>query len=146
MRKQKFIYAVAIVATLFLSACSSDSSSDTDNQKPSITIFKPLDGDIIIAGQDMLVDIDFTDNVGLASYKIDIHYAGDGHVHRKKDGQPQQEWTYEYSEYISGKAVSKELAIPVPFGTSGEYHFGVYAIDTSGNQALIWEKITIFSN
>ncbi len=146
MKKQKFIYAFAIVSTLFLGSCSSDSSSDADTQKPSIIIYKPLDGDIITAGQDLLVDIDFADNVGLASYKIEIHADDDGHEHRKKDGQPHQEWTYEYSQTISGKNVSKELAIPVPAGTEGEYHFGVYAIDTSGNQALIWEKISIFSN
>lgn len=146
MKTQKIIYAFAVVATLLLGSCSSDSSSDADIQKPSITIFKPLDGSIITAGQDLLVNIDFADNVGLASYKIDIHYTGDGHTHKMMDGEPHQEWTYEYSQYISGKTVNKELAIPVPIGIEGTYHFGVFAIDTSGNQSMVWQEISIHSN
>lgn len=104
------------------------------------------DGQEVHAGEELLIKIDFTDNIGLASYKIDIHYSDDGHVHRTTDTTTNELWAYEFSEPISGKNITKELSIEVPQNTEGTYHFGVFAIDTSGNQNLVWQSIHIHND
>src|SRR5690554_6879671 len=104
MKKLKFIYAFAVVTALFSASCSSDDNSGTDTQKPTIIINEPTDGRVFHAGDEIHTDIDFMDNVQLASYKIDIHFAGDGHSHKVMHGsEGHQEWAYETSGTLSGK-------------------------------------------
>lgn len=143
MKKQKITHFFTFVILLFLGACSTDSSTEADIQKPTIIVHNPTDGQEVHAGEELLVKIDFADNIGLASYKIDIHYSDDGHVHRTIDTTMNQSWVYEFSESISGKNTTKELSIEVPQDIEGTYHFGVFAIDTSGNQSLVWQSIHI---
>lgn len=146
MKKLKITYFFTLVMLLSLGACSTDSSSDADIQKPTIAVYNPMDGQEVHAGEELLIKIDFTDNIGLASYKIDIHYSDDGHIHRTTDTTTNELWAYEFSEPISGKNITKELSIEVPQNTEGTYHFGVFAIDTSGNQNLVWQSIHIHND
>lgn len=144
MKKINFIFVFAVVTALF--SCSSDDNSGTDTQKPTIVIVEPADGEVLHAGEEIHVDIDFLDNVALASYKIDIHFAGDGHSH-EKSMEDHIKWAYETNGLLSGKEDSVHLHIPVPENTEeGEYHFGVYATDKAGNQNVVWIEIDIHSH
>lgn len=148
MKKLKFIYAFAVVTALFSASCSSDDNSGTDTQKPTIIINEPTDGRVIHAGDEIHTDIDFMDNVQLASYKIDIHFAGDGHSHKVMHGsEGHQEWAYETSGTLSGKNDNIHLHIDVPEDVEeGHYHFGVYAIDKAGNQNVVWIELDVHNH
>lgn len=144
MKKINFISVFAVLTVLF--SCSTDDNSGTDTQKPTIEILTPTDGDILHTGEEFHVDIDFSDNVALASYKIDIHFAGDGHSHEKSMNDP-IEWTYETIGTLSEMEDNIHLDISIPESTkNGEYHFGVYATDKAGNQNVVWIKIDVHNH
>lgn len=145
MKKFKFIYAFALTAILF--SCSDDDNNSADTVKPTITINEPTDEQVFHAGDEIHVDIDFSDNVELASYKIDIHFAGDGHSHRLMDISDNQEWEYETTGTLSGKNDNIRLHIDIPHDVEeGHYHFGVFAVDKAGNQSVQWIKLEIHND
>lgn len=145
MKKFKFIYAFALTAILF--SCSDDDNS-ADTVKPTITINEPTDEQVFHAGDEIHVDIDVTDNVELASYKIDIHFAGDGHTHdRLMSPSEHIEWDYETTGTLSGKNDNIHLHINIPIDVEeGHYHFGVFAIDKAGNQSVQWIELDIHND
>ncbi|MFA7445789.1 MAG: DUF4625 domain-containing protein [Flavobacteriaceae bacterium] len=146
MKNIKFITVLAVVTALFTVSCSDDDSGK-DTQKPTITIVEPFDEQAFDAGNEIHVEVDFTDNTGLASYKIDIHFAGDGHQHRGITEEGHEEWAYETTGSLSGTSDNIHLHIPIPENTEeGHYHFGVYAVDTSGNQQVVWSEIEIHND
>src|SRR5690554_6386081 len=81
MNNIKFITVLDVVTALFTVSCSDD-DSNKDTQKATITLITPQDEQVFEAGEQIHVQANLTDNLALASYKIDIHYAGDGHQHR----------------------------------------------------------------
>lgn len=128
---------------IFLASCSSD-DGNTDTTAPKITIVEPHEDEIFDAGTIMHVEIIFSDNVELASYKIDIHHAGDGHGHGRGG---ETEWDYETEGSLFGKNYTLHLEIAIPEDAEeGEYHFGVFALDTSGNETVVWSEIIIESH
>jgi len=144
MKKYKLIYAFAFIATLF--SCSSDDNSVTDTEKPTIVINAPTDEQELHVGEEIHTNISFSDNVELASYKIDIHFAGDGHAHRQMQDDF-IEWSYETAGIISGKNDEIALDIMIPENVKeGHYHFGVYALDKAGNQTVQWIELDIHNH
>lgn len=147
MKTLKFIYVFAVVTALLSLSCSSDDNSGADTQKPTIMINKPTDAEVLYAEDEIHVDIDFADNVELASYKIDIHFAGDGHNHKMMHDSDYQQWAFETSGLISGRNNNIQLSINIPEDThEGHYHFGVYALDKAGNQNVAWIELDIHND
>lgn len=148
MKNLKIITLWTLSLGLLSISCSNDDSdSQTDTQKPSITLISPQDEQVFEAGEQIQVQANFTDNVALASYKIDIHFAGDGHQHRGLLESEHQQWVYETTGSLSGTSDTLHLDIPIPTNAEeGHYHFGVYAIDVSGNQQVIWSEIEIHNH
>lgn len=126
---------------IFLTSCSND-DDNADTTPPTITIIEPHEDEIFDAGTTMHAEITFSDNVELASYKIDIHHAGDGHGHGGRNIM--EEWDYEVEGALFGEdyTLHSEIAIPED-AEEGEYHFGVFALDTSGNETVVWSEIII---
>ncbi len=144
MKKHRFIYAFAFIATLF--SCSSDDNSTTDTEKPTIVINAPTDEQEFHSADEIHAHISFSDNVELASYKIDIHFAGDGHAHRQMQDDF-IEWSYETTGVISDKNDEINLFITIPVNVKeGHYHFGVYALDQAGNQQVQWIELDIHNH
>ncbi len=147
MKILKFIYAFAVVTALFSVSCSSDDNSEPDTQKPTIMVNQPTDGEVFHSGDKIHAEVDFTDNIELASYKIDIHFAGDGHGHKLASPSDYQPWVFETSGVISGKNDHIYLQIDIPENIEEEhYHFGVYALDKAGNQNVVWIELDIHNS
>lgn len=125
MKKYIALAFVSIVAV----SCSSD--EDIDTIKPEITIITPTDHQEVEPGTPLSFKANLKDNVGLASYKIEIHSAEDGHQHRNEEIA----FSYETVGSLSGTMQLLEKDIPVPANVlDGHYHVGIFVIDTAGNQ------------
>ncbi len=139
--------SILLLTAIFIASCSSSDSRDTE--APVIVLLTPTEGAKFEPGQTIHADIEFSDNKGLASFKIDIHYAGDGHTHGLRHGEHHAEWSYVYEGTLSGTFDDKHLHIHIPTEINGhpikegDYHFGVFAIDTSGNESIEWIEIEI---
>lgn len=143
---KKLAYYLAATTSVFFIVSCSDDDNTLDNEKPTIVINEPTANEIFHAGEEIHVDVDFTDNVALASYKIDIHYGGDGHTHsiKAEDHDHGIQWNYETTGTISGTTANVHLHIDVPADVlEGPYHFGVFAIDAAGNEHVVWTSIEL---
>lgn len=141
MKKTNLVYQLIAILTitLFASCNNDDNNNVVDTQKPVITIVSPADEAMFTTGSTIHAELKFSDNQELASYKIDIHSA-EGHSHHKHS----EHWNYEFSGSLSGKNDEKHLDIMIPEEvTAGHYHFGVYAIDKTGNQDVVWIEIEV---
>jgi len=139
-----FKHVLAIITTLTLFSCSSDSTSP-DTEKPTISIVKPTDEQSVLSGENLTIEIAFSDNVELASYKIEIHYSGDGHSHNRLNSQNEDiPWNYHSEGNLSGKNDIIHSTVQVPINAEhGMYHFGVYALDRAGNQNIQWVELDV---
>lgn len=139
-----FKHVLAIITTLTLFSCSSDSTSP-DTEKPTISIVKPTDEQSVLSGENLAIEIAFSDNVELASYKIEIHYSGDGHSHNRLNTQNEDiPWNYHSEGNLSGKNDIIYSTVQVPINAEhGMYHFGVYALDRAGNQNIQWVELDV---
>lgn len=132
-----------IVAAVFLTSCSSDDDAAPDTQKPTISIIEPHNDEEIAPGGELHFEALFTDNVELASYKIEIHDDFDDHTHSQLKGSHDlNPWSFEQVFQIPAGQTSFEAVqhIDIPTMINGElisegiYHLGVYVTDTSGNE------------
>lgn len=131
-----------IVAALLMAVSFSSCKKDVDDEAPIIVEFT-VDNATVAAGNEIHADLDFSDNEGLKSYKIDIHDAFDGHTHGKT-GTP---WSYQETVDISGKSFSDHKHIDVPVdAASGPYHFIVTVLDEEGNQSEFMEVDLTITN
>lgn len=144
----KYIF-LAFLAIPLLSAC--DDNDDVDTTKPIIEIQSPADDAHFHAGDDFDLTALITDNDELASWKIDIHFNDNGHVHQKSasasaDEEVKVEWQESWSGSIEAGLASFELSrtITIPANAEhGEYHIGVYALDKSGNEQVTFIGIEV---
>lgn len=141
-----------IVAAVFLTSCSSDDDATPDTEKPSIVIMEPHDDEEIAPGGEIHFEALFTDNVELASYKIEIHDDFDDHTHAQlKSSHDLNPWSYEEVFQIPAgqKSFTAEQHIDVPTTFNGQpisegvYHLGVYVTDTAGNEEQAFLSIHI---
>lgn len=129
------IIVVASFSGLFHS-CLND---ETDTESPNIILHTPIEEQMFKTGESIPIHILFSDNVGVASYKIEIHIEDDGHTHKSAE---LEEWFYSVSHEILNSPKSYELTdeiyIPIEINgkliEKGHYHFGVYVLDSSGNE------------
>lgn len=139
MNKKVFLFGMAAI----FAACSSDGTSEepyVDTEKPTVEIITPNEDQQIPLGEMLYLKAHLKDNVQLASYKIEIHSAEDGHHHRSET-HPftyNKQGTMESSESF----IDQGITIPTDI-TPGHYHIGVFAIDNSGNQNQVFKTIVL---
>lgn len=146
MKNQILTYSTAIFALFFLLSCSSDDES-ADTTKPFIVLISPYEDQHFHAGETIEFQGVFSDNVALASYKIEIHHAEDGHTHKKENAG----WYFVHTANITGdlSAYNALHSIEIPTQINGQpietghYHLGVYLIDSSGNEQQKFMEIGI---
>jgi len=78
MKKSLLIAAIVLKAVFGLVSCESES---LDNEKPVVKIVSPMDDELVKPGSGIHFEVELSDNVALASYKVNIHGAFDGHGH-----------------------------------------------------------------
>ena len=141
MKSKIITYTLLTFSLLGFTACSDDDGF-LDKEKPIITINKPTDHQHLHNGDILDIDIDLSDNVGLSTYKIDIHFDGDGHQHKSA---VLAEWSQNFGDPLHGKTSHKIVEqLPIPDEiTTGHYHFGIHALDTSGNEEIKYIEIEI---
>jgi len=136
------IYSLILV---FVIAGFTSCKKDDDNKKKDTTapvIEKVLingktDSDHIHLhpGDELELEIHFSDDEELKSAKVEIHHAGDGHSHRM-NAVP---FAYNSILELSGKQAHEHLDIHIPDNAAdGEYHLTVQAIDASGNESVLY--------
>lgn len=150
MKKVSLIAIMALVIGLFSTSCSSD-----DGDRPTVQVLEPTRNATFQPGDEITVKAILTDEVELSQFKLDIHYAGDGHTHRPSIStkMPELEWDHEVIESISGSTYEVNISVQVPEtimsgGTEhaikrGDYHLGVFAISSRGfdNRSFVDIKI-----
>ena len=143
--KKIALYTLALV-TLGLVSCSSDNAVDTE--KPNIVLLEPGDHEGFLPGSEIHVEGLLTDNEALASYKIEIHAAEDGHSHaRVLTNYFQYEETFTLLDNPKIYELDKKINIPTTQNgevlTNGHYHLGIFVLDKAGNQQQVFVEIYI---
>lgn len=150
--KTKLIYLFSLTATMFLTACSNDDDAVVDTVAPVIAINEPHDEDEFAPGGEIHFKALFTDNVALASYKIEIHEDFDSHTHGvTKQSSQDNPWSYEQVFTIPAGQKSftadHEIEIPMMINnkpiSEGAYHMGVFLTDAAGNESQVFLEIHI---
>lgn len=129
---KKLINLSLVAISLFFIACNDDEIV-LDTEKPVVQIITPTDHQEIELGTTLTILAQLTDNVGLSSYKIEIHSAGDGHEHKAKQAES---FEYNFEEAIDQSfmyEVNHTVNIPADV-TEGHYHVGIMVLDVNGNQ------------
>lgn len=133
-----------IISLIVVSSCSNDDSV-VDTTKPTIEILAPTDHQEVKPGSVLTVKANLTDNVGLASYKIEIHSADDGHGHKSKQLLA-TDFEYSNANEVPGKTatytINQEIKIPAD-AAEEHYHVGITVLDVNGNQNQQFVEIFI---
>lgn len=126
----------ALIGLLIISSCSDDDNMVADTTKPTIQIITPTDDQEIEPGSVLNFKADLKDNIGLASYKIEVHSAEDGHQHKATQLEA-EEFHYDFSAEVPSKSpeftVEKSINVPEDV-KEGHYHVGITVLDVNGNQ------------
>lgn len=154
--KTKLVYLFSITTSLFLASCSNDDDAVVDTQAPVIAVAEPHDEDVIAPGGEIHFEAMFTDNVELASYKIEIHNVFDDHTHSAVKQTDAQDNPWSYSEVFTIPAgqtsfeATNHIEIPTEINgqpvSEGAYHFGVYVTDAAGNEEQAFLELHIEGN
>src|SRR5688572_12174514 len=145
MRSSKYI----MIAALILIGCSGSDVEKPDTEIPQIVLVSssPEYGTDDICGlpethvfpllseQTLNLELDFSDDVELSQYKIDIHHNFDCHTHGRitEVGEP---WFVARIEKLEGRGlrITEQLEVPANV-TAGNYHLMIYCLDKVGNEA-----------
>ena len=162
--KTKYSILLLLAAVTAFSGCESD---DIDTRKPQIVLSEPAEEEAYAPGSAIHFVVTLSDNVALASYKVNIHGAFDGHTHsavqpsltRATDAEPHPfERTWMESEFISlgeepitGKqqVTLNHMLMLIPDSIEGRpvkegyYHLTVYCADSSGQESFIAREVEI---
>lgn len=124
---------ILLLTSIFIIALIS-SCKKTDDTKPTFTVHEPVSGEVVITGNEIHFEADFSDDTELGQYKIDIHNNFDGHGHGKTESLTP--WEESIINDLDGKSKSVHIHIDVPTDiAAGEYHFIVSCTDAAGNEA-----------
>ena len=162
--KTKYSILLLLAAAIAFSGCESD---DIDTRKPQIVLSEPAEEEAYAPGSAIHFVVTLSDNVALASYKVNIHGAFDGHTHsavhpsltRATDAEPHPiERTWMESEFIAlgedpiaGKqqVIINHRLMEIPDSIEGRpvkegyYHLTVYCDDSSGQESFIAREVEI---
>jgi len=143
--KKIALLSFAVIST-FTSCSDDDNNTSLDTEKPIIVINSPSANQVLHTGEEIHIEATFTDNVALASYKVDIHFGGDGHEHKALQ-HDHAEWRYQTTGDLSGESDEIHLHLNIPENAEeGTYHLGVYAIDRAGNENVSWITLDLQSH
>ncbi|NLD24051.1 MAG: DUF4625 domain-containing protein [Bacteroidales bacterium] len=78
MKKLVLISTFVLIAVFGLVSCDNE---NLDNERPVVKIVSPMEDELVKPGNDIHFEVELSDNVALASYKVNIHGAFDGHEH-----------------------------------------------------------------
>ena len=151
--KTRLIYLFSITASLIFASCSDDDDSVIDTEAPEISIIEPHNEEEIAPGGEIHFEALFTDNIELASYKVEIHNAFDDHTHSAVKQEEHQDNPWSYSEVFNIEAgqtsfeTVHHIAVPEEFKgehiSEGHYHFGVFVTDAAGNESQAFLELHI---
>ncbi|MCB9261693.1 MAG: DUF4625 domain-containing protein [Flavobacteriales bacterium] len=130
--KTKFFNAFLASITLFAVSCND--KPDTDNTKPTINTPEFLNGNTVVAGDSLTLNLGFNDNLELSEAYIEIHHNFEGHSHQKANVR------FEYNNILTLSGTKENLVqtIFIPQNASaGPYHLEVSALDKAGNRSDI---------
>ena len=138
--------ALLSIAALSFVACSSDDNS-LDQEKPMVNIILPTEHQEYEPGDNINIQALLTDNESLASYKIEIHSAADGHTHTHSISSLDNdhvEFHHESDYEISETSYEVNQTIPIPENAEEtHYHVGIFVLDSAGNQSQQFIEIFI---
>lgn len=163
--KRLFLGSIVLLGALAFTSCEKD---EKDNEKPQINLIAPEEDEAFKPGGDIHFEVEFSDNVALASYKVNIHGAFDDHTHSttastraEDDDTVEFEKTWLESDFIAlgeepiaGKknvtVHHHKIEIPETINgkslKEGHYHFMVYCTDEAGNESFVSREIEISSS
>lgn len=150
MKKVSLVAIMALVLVVFSTSCNSD-----DGDRPTVQILEPTRNATFQPGEEIRINAILSDELELSQFKLDIHYAGDGHSHRpiSLSEMPEFEWDHEVIESISGSTYEVDMTIQIPETIMlngvehaikrSDYHVGIFAINSAGfdNKAFVDIKI-----
>ncbi|WP_066835084.1 DUF4625 domain-containing protein [Rufibacter ruber] len=145
-------FAFLLLSIVLFSSCGDEAPEQEkpDTEKPVITLIQsaPQYGKGTVCGHTedrvfsvttggkLTLHFNFTDDVALSQYKIDVHNNFDCHGHRSglRRGTP---WFVVRIKEATGKdyKVVEELEVPAD-ATPGNYHLLLYATDKAGTEAV----------
>ena len=132
MKKLSIILSICVL----FSACQKDddetTAAITDNDSPVIATFT-TENTTVAAGNEIHMDMQFTDNIALKQAKLEIHSANDGHSH----GRVAAQFEWEMILDLQGqKSYTDHMHVEVPANAeAGEYHLTCLVTDESGNES-----------
>ena len=153
--KRKLLFGTLLVAAISFGFTSCGDDDDVDTEKPTISDFEPAEGDELKIGSAIHFEVDFADNVALASYKVDIHGNFDNHSHASTKATTDSVvfsfnriWTtiagqrnaHVHHEEIEIPAVDAATGLPY---REGAYHFVIYCLDQAGNETVSSHNVTL---
>ena len=147
MKKYIIISVLAIAFTSVFTSCKEDEKADTT--KPVIELDEPEDGDELLIGAAIHFECDFSDDVMLGSYVVEIHNNFDHHSHKvasRAEGEEpffyKKEFKFEQQGLRNAHVHHHDVFIPEN-AQEGDYHFIVYCTDAAGNQSLVAREIIL---
>lgn len=166
MKNVKLMLASLAILGFATTSCENDKP---DTEKPKVTIVKPTSHQVIGLGSKLEIEANLTDNEALAAYKIDVHWAGDGHSHG--DGEHNHthsvtiplhgdhdhdhggeikgnKFNHQKNETIPGspKTYTAKYSVEVPKDSNeNHYHVGVIVIDKAGNESQAYTTVFLGS-
>ncbi|MDP5198720.1 DUF4625 domain-containing protein [Flavobacterium sp. DG2-3] len=147
MKKIKLLSG--ILALAFISSCSSD-NAEIDTEYPVINTAAdafPIQCSTIERGKTFTFKANFSDNVELGSYSLDIHHNFDHHTHStevescemdaiKKPVKPMLFINnYTIPDGVKSYEATAQISIPADVDP-GDYHFMIRLTDKEGWQTL----------
>ncbi len=145
----KLFYLLCLI--LIITGCE-----EADTTAPQILVTQPAQNDTIHAGEQLCIQVTFTDDAALNSYKINIHPNFNGHKHIKRPesaihNSDQSTEDFEITvtsqmrnDILTGKNCFRDIDIDIPANaTQGIYHLLIYCTDLAGNEAYTAQELVI---
>ncbi|MBK5194900.1 MAG: DUF4625 domain-containing protein [Proteiniphilum sp.] len=159
MKTRNIAITLLLAAVIALTSCEKEV---TDNEKPVIVLTAPVEDEAVLPGSDIHLEVTLSDNEALASYKVNIHGAFDGHKHSATTRATEDSVAFEKTlmesdfialgeELIAGKrsVTIHHHLIEIPETVNGKplkeghYHFIIYCTDQAGQESFIAREILI---
>ncbi|MBR1631683.1 MAG: DUF4625 domain-containing protein [Paludibacteraceae bacterium] len=144
--RKTFTALLAFTTIMLLTACESENKADVT--PPVIDLIEPEEGENFTPGTDIHFEMDLTDDVMLASYKIEVHnnFNNHGHSTARRAAATGTPFSFNRSYDVSGQRNAHihhhDIMIPANAAT-GQYHLMVYCTDAAGNEAHVARTIHI---
>lgn len=152
----KNLKSLSLIA-LFLFCMTACEQADT--VPPTIVVASLEEDAAIKAGEELCVQVTFTDNKALSAYKINIHPNFNGHSHapmRQENparAASEESKTVDFeitltsasqNDPLTGTNCFRDIDIDIPDNaTPGNYHLLIYCTDAAGNEMYVAQDLKI---